>query len=923
MNRYLLFLVLLTASYYTSKGQVEVHSLKIDLQNDTFHIQGRITAQKDTVLFHQLLICAHRSYAPLLLKADSVALVKGEVVALNYLIPINKIIDTVAFSSLRFSTYSETSRFIGFSNASPGKAMEVESSIAHSLPRNCNLHKTDSGDYMENPFSGRLPSDSVEVTVHSITSGNFVSFKRLNEPLINVTALRNWAEANKESVVYTELMTGKTPVCRSQNIKAAPTPDSVRVAVPKPTLQELDAELTALDPSRLKELKKDFLPPLFGGTLHSETNFQNYQYPYSLRPANYGRLYFQGTFAPLGVPFEITSLLTSEHTENRKLNYLNVRFDQAKWNEYKAKRVALLEAYMEEQKRELAAKERLLQNQLYQQTKYLESLQKLPALPGIPDLPDSLKRPTLEIPDSLNNKWKEGWNYDSLLNPDTITNPYAGYPDSLSGYGTEYPDSLKKMQARIEQLRGQLEALKDARKKLGSMRTKVDQLKSAAPTFGQLKKIQVGDFYPFFGESTLNGVQVRGADVAYELGPYAIETYYGNCVVPPLSTFADSSKQEYSRRSFGMKLKYTGMEKHHLEFSAIHFKDQKDKSGLNRYGHIRNTVLGFHYTYLAGNDLKIEADIAWSDLNYLSMPDSFEKENVRAFTTVLLPDQSALELKGTWKEKHSKLTVEGSVKRVGGRYFSAGVPFMRTNYALAEIKLKRNFYSNQLYAAVNYSLQENNLDRSQGFRTKMQGFGFFAGSQFKKKPNFQVSYLPFRTISEYTPTEFQAYNPANLIQRNVMQNNVLILNLSYGTKWLEQTLNFLGNYSRSTMILNGSHNQMEMYAFSMQGAHRSHIEYGWKSSVNFRTEETVGKDLQILHQATLHYAFRRFKWLNGLEYASMLPDRKLISQMSGIKTQLAGIEIELLLNVGWVNQNFFPDSPDRSLLFQSRLSYQF
>jgi hypothetical protein len=63
--------------------------------------------------------------------------------------------------------------------------------------------------------------------------------------------------------------------------------------------------------------------------------------------------------------------------------------------------------------------------------------------------------------------------------------------------------------------------------------------------------------------------------------------------------------------------------------------------------------------------------------------------------------------------------------------------------------------------------------------------------------------------------------------------------------------------------------------------------------------------------------------LNGVEYAVMMPDRKLISQVSGIKTQLAGIQIDLLLNVGWVNENFFPDSPKQSVLFQSRISYQF
>jgi len=921
VKRIALYILLLWTGNAGILAQCIPTDIHIEGVEDSLQISFDLVYHNDTIIISQLLIVSTESKAPLYLYQDTLALKSGINTRIKHQFAYSSIIDTSAFYSLYISKYLKPKKLTAYSNLQPGHALFIVNSIPHQSPKTCTIESDSSGHFLMNPFSNSINSDSLVLELLSTDNSHSLFVECMNADSISLEQAIIVAKNKDWKSLKINIHSSGTEICRSAifNLRRIETPEIK--PIDKPTFKNIDSACNTLNSDSYKDLKKAFIPPFISGTLLSETNIQNFQYAYTDRNPSFSRLYMNAALNPFGIPFSFNGFITTEQNAERKLNYFKLEFDQRRWEENKKKRLAFMEQYLQSQKNDLEGKTKTLENQLYTQRKSLENLSNLhPEWKGL-NIPDSLqnihpKNLDLRL-DTLDDLPKTPGLQDSI-HSDNLS-------DSVNQAKQQWLDTMNMLNSKIQHIQNGINQLKSLRNKISGMENQIDQLKKQNNPLDNIKRFQIGDFYPQFSPFTIEGTQIRGAGGMYQVGNLSVEAFYGKGVVPRNTNFIDTSRnQEYTRKSSGMSLEYHKNPVYKGKFFFLYFQDGKDLSEVNRAGNIKNSVLGYSHFYQATESLTLTGELAYSTLNFLSLPDSFEKSSTNRTGYGAFADNSAIELKGNWSHSRTRFEIELGVKRIGPNFYSSGVPYLRKNYQELSIQLKKKLIKDKIKVSINYTLNENNLDKLQGYNTRMQGFGFQANSLFKKGPNFMLSYLPFRTVSEFQATEFQQ-NPsiANPVYRNVVQNNVFIFMAMHQTEIFSQSLNFNLNYTRTNITLNETTNRVQMITMQALGAYKSSINYGLNLGVNFQSPETLDSNRQTHGTLFFEQSFKKFKLRNGIDFAQIGSYKKLMNQLISVKSQFYGIQWEMGLNIAWVNEQFYPSYNNTPVTFQSQIHYSF
>ncbi len=907
-----------------ASGQVELSEFTLTTANDTLWFEYRIEYPADTQFFGQvLLLCTseNQSRVPVISFSDSIR-VKGNSAYLHrHPVSENEFLDSLHRQYFHSNGRLPGKEITAFSSLNTRRQFAVNNRMEEKSLR-CDFIHTKSTACLVNPVSGFYPDyDSLEVEFRGAGNGESHVYTRrfANSDTLDITPLYEQARSSPNTHGRAQVLLKDLALCETKRIPVA----QIKVNAPDaPTIDDLELSVNELPDAGYEAFKKMLRPKVMEGQVTSESRIQSFQYPLSFQPRNYSRLYADLHVNALGLPFRMQSMITTENNANRNLNYFTFAFDKEAWQKNRKLREIALRQYLLSQKQALREKEKELENNLFRESKRLEQLRFTDSLQRLKNgfqLPDTGLSIPINPGDSL-QRYRHGLN-DSL---DNFNRPDSLRPEkpSLDAGIPNMQDSLDKLESNINRLRGLLESLKNTRKKLEQVENKLAALKEGGNPLSYVSQFNVGDFYGNHTPLTLEGIQIRGAQLQLEHAGYSLQLFKGKAIVPSLYISPEFPPQNnYSRIAEGLRVRKQLGDKGIAGVSLLHFKDVPNFAVQNPYESIRNVVLGTELLYSIRPGLKLNAELDFSGLNFLSIPDSFERQ--RTNTLFSFYEQMAGNLEVEWRIPRTQVETELSVKTIGNNYYSAGVPYLRKGYNEVKLKAKKKFFNKKLNASLSYSLNLDKKSGEKGYTNKIRGYGLQLSTAFRKGPNFLLSYLPFETSSHYYTNPWQ--NPESgitPIPDQVFKTSVLLLGSYYQCTLGQEALNFSLNYTQSQFKTRESNNLNTGVTLAVSGIHGENMEYGLNYCYIQMTPAQTDSSSQQSLEIGMDYSLPRMKLGTGLSYSRFQADRYLISQGIRASSNVMGIECSLDTGIGWINRGFYAQAPRQTYYCRLLLKYR-
>jgi hypothetical protein len=565
--------------------------------------------------------------------------------------------------------------------------------------------------------------------------------------------------------------------------------------------------LDSLNANELKSYLKSFFVNRkqkidFYGNLSIESHYSNWQDTLSRFPAKYTRISFSPAISVFGLPFKSNLLYTTDEGFTReKLKNLNFSLDvnrlqQEISNSFDASQKELNRLDLIENLRspglnladnfDIPSKNSIQfqrDNRFISRTnlsegniRILNNIHKLNQLDGnaYKNLMDSITNGNPET----HHKVSKLSQYKNWLNIKD-KNRQKFILDSLKVSDTSaYKNlvELKKLQEIKDFKRGNVES---NRKQFN----KSTILKTHERIALNFSRFNIGDCYPLYTSLTLSGSRITGLDVAYNPGKYYIALTTGNIKQIKILT-SDSfeiEKKNLIAGSIGLGQKTASHI--HLNFLRVDGSKNYLQNFSNPLG--QNLVLGTDVLLIYRKFAKFEFEIAQSQtqdelrtsgstmsLFYKEHLDSTNKNRFQ-------PENYAFRTCLSLMHQKTNTMLSAEIKKVGGDYFSVGVPFMRSDNLLYSVKAQKKMLSNQVFIEATWTKDKDNLMRFKPNTTTVQSIGANVGLTFKKLPYLLISYMPFTQDSKYQDPRY----PLDTLKRYYSSFQIVNIVSGYQGYW--------------------------------------------------------------------------------------------------------------------------------------------
>lgn len=516
----------------------------------------------------------------------------------------------------------------------------------------------------------------------------------------------------------------------------------------------------------------------FSGDLEIESYMANNDLPFALNERQYTRVYATPQVTLFGLPFETDIYYTTEDNSYFNSNSITFRFDI---NEFKKNIKGEVKETIEEKKSklfqiiEVEDDLEIYKSDIDRQINGLEN-----------DLNEITSKYNKEFAESALNDQKEilANQIDSVSSAsqdaarDSISsirqNKKAQLQDSLSEKKNEVEYKLTKLkqylqqvdsiQRNIEKRKSQTEkaiALSQGgvenemvKAKNGFLKNSNDSIKNRvklSKVFNSIQELEMGLFNPYYSKSTLNGLPIKGVNIMRKLDNRKMYTRLS--VGSALSSFRQletgkGSENLFNRRVMATKIGFGDENFDDMYFISATFWDRSDQE----YSKL-NTVQAFGINKVI-DQFQFDLEIAHSffkERNPIAV-ETFEDQT--SLETNILP-QLSLTSSASYHLKNSSLKVKLDQKN--GSFRSFGSPYMNNDYRTLDFLTTQKLFKNKLNVSAFYKYFTDNLASDDDNTNKMRGFGATLFTNFKKAPNFFVSYSPFEQ-SNYHQDSLQRTN---------------------------------------------------------------------------------------------------------------------------------------------------------------------
>lgn len=669
--------------------------------------------------------------------------------------------------------------------------------------------------------------------------------------------------------------------------------------------------------SRMKLPKTDlskYRLPFIRGELLSESHYQNYQNPFSLRPNQYSRLYINLRLNTPLIPLRLSGFLSTENSTKTNLNSFRLTYDKEAFEEKKVLKQAQLSMKLERQIHDQENQIKTLENRAFSYANSVKS--------GILDdskvqelQQEALNMALKVLEDSITRKrqlLEEVKKSNDTLSVDSLNIPDTSELDSLERTYAEKKAQLEEVQHKTDSIRALVESsqakYKEYSETIDKMKANLSRLKNLRQELTRMKSLEkglsmkqfeVGRINPFISKLTVGGVLVEGAKTELSFNKFNLKAFGGHsCAMPSTKAFITPEEldKSFTRKIGGGDLSYQLASGGEIGLTAFRAQDPTNIKSSNT---IDNSVVAFHGKQKLFKNLKVEAEIAYSETRISVTNDENE-------FTWSHPIGWAGEFKGDYEIKKDFLEVFAEYREVQNDYFSSASPFLRSNYREIKSGSVLQIFDKKLKVKLDYSINRDNLDAKANYTNTMKGWGITLNTTFKKYPNLMVSYQPYSNSSSYIPNPYTSQTGAVLNPYFMStSSSLLMFNLNYSTKVKKAVLSFNSNTTSSKMSYSGEeHSQLSHSTQVLLFADKHEMTL----SINISQIPGI-EGLDSMSFRNIEYAWNwqlgKVKIIQGLGHFRNLNDRNLTFQKFGISTQWKSWRFEEITTVGWINRGYF------------------
>lgn len=499
-----------------------------------------------------------------------------------------------------------------------------------------------------------------------------------------------------------------------------------------------------------------------GGSI--ETRSSNWKDTLTNMPLNYSRILLSPSISILNVPLTSNIYYSTEQgAVNQNLKNINVQLDYRKLNSDIYKRLIL-----EKQDIQMGIGSNVNRNgQIDLDYKKYEDI--------TPDLNNGilLQKTKQRINPDLNPKIKLLGNLETLEKMDTTR--WRRFEDSINIYhpsDTQKVKNIKRLNKFLHLTDKEFEQIEDSLKyspdyklitdlrtiqklqhfQKGDLKTNASGLEKAGliskyEKFALgIKKLSIGDNYPSYTPFTINGMKIRGADIAYQFKNIYIASAAGT--TPEVHsinrfTIAQTNKQVIALAA-GLG------EKTGTHFHVNYVQTSQNEQIIDKYffpmeGKL-SKVLSGDFAYSFKRKLTLGGELANSNI----ADNSFlqEIQPVRNTTSLSKNMNMAYNAFIKYNEQHTGTTFSIESKRLEPNFISYAVPFLRTDIFQTQVKVGKEFFKNKVLADIYWVHESDNLNNLKTATSIVNAPGGDLMVNFPGLPYLTVSYMPTSMSSQ-------------------------------------------------------------------------------------------------------------------------------------------------------------------------------
>jgi len=676
-----------------------------------------------------------------------------------------------------------------------------------------------------------------------------------------------------------------------------------------------------------------FQLPFVRGSLVSENQTQNYSNPFSIRPPSYSRLYLNLRLNTPILPVKISGFMSTENNLNTNMNSFRIHLDEEALSQRKELKKAELDQKLRRKLNSEQERLKELENQLFHQRQKL-NLDSIGAL-NKKVLTEKLKKQLEQELTRRKQKLKQQL-LDSASNMDSIAhlkekakiaqmeleldslNNLMDSSDLSEGVRNNQLDSGKQVISKIE---NQIRSTRDNIEKIKALIDKIQNFQPSIPI--SLSQLEVGRINPYHHEFTLGGTMLKGGNTQVALGNHlnlnisigkasAIES------TKPIIT-TDELEKSFERNTYAMDLEYKIGKRSLIGASFAHFYDSK-KSITNNGERYDSKPLALFGEFTVNERLKIAGDLAfswnrvWSQTNESSL-------------LIINSAGKAYEFGIEGEAIKDKVEISATIKQMDPNFFTAGNPYLRTNFREYQAEVKTNWWKKRIRVDFNYSYNRDNLDNANSHTSSLYGWGASLSTRFKKLPNLLISYKPFTSSSVFNPTEYNIVNPnvGGTILNPYFQTtrtSLFLVNLSYSRKISSWFLQVNSMSTKSSISFDGKQTNQNLHTTTLQASNKDHqVTYTF---INSESPQISGIDSFSFnsHELTWTWELRKLNLTNGLGIRQQELDKIIGFQTLGIQSSWKRFTAHFLTEIGWWNREFY-NTDKIPVMGRLRISYNF
>lgn len=329
----------------------------------------------------------------------------------------------------------------------------------------------------------------------------------------------------------------------------------------------------------------------------------------------------------------------------------------------------------------------------------------------------------------------------------------------------------------------------------------------------------LGDTYPEYTSSTVNGVKLIGANIAINPGLF----YFAISGINNLDAIPNKT---FSRKMLAGSIGIGGKDKSHFHINMMRAWDNSNSIDVTDPSifitPMDNIILGTEGSFnLFNNQFSIKGEINGSiltrdktapELDRNSLPDAVKDipDFIYDFIDPNTSTQYDLMYEVSSKYKSAKIGTDAEIsfRSVGAGYVSLGAPNVRQDLQTLKFKISNPFLKKRVIASVYYKVDKNNLSNLNSTTSTSKGLGVNLKVNFQGYPYLLVDYRPNSVTNDAGVDSLYFKNNSNVLSvatgMNLMSKafinsvNLVVSNISSSSQ------SAFNNYSNLNINLSNS-----------------------------------------------------------------------------------------------------------------------